>query len=179
MRSIEEKELCMIDVRRFGVGGFVLLVAACVNHAGLAQQRPATEAQRLVDKARQQTIDGDTDDAEVLIRRVVALHGDLNYKQYVTIMYVAIDRNQLDIAKLLLDLGASPDVGDNDGYTPLMKAILNGNADGVDLLLSRKANPDLKTRTGESALKFALQAPQDAANVKRIVASLRKAGARQ
>jgi hypothetical protein len=169
----------MIYLRRVpSIGCIILLICFCVARVGLAQQPPATEAQRLADKARLQIINGNTDDAEVLIRKVVALHGDLSYKQYVTMLYVAIDRSHLDIAKLLLNLGASPDVGDNDGYTPLMKAILNGNPEAVDLLVARKANPNLKTRTGESALKFALQGPQDLADVKHIVAALRKAGAR-
>jgi len=138
---------------------------------------PSTNTERLVDRARQEIVDGNTDDAALLIRQVGALHGDLNYKQDVSLLYVAIANQHLDLATLLLDLGASPDVGDSHGETLLMKAVLDGNPDSVDVLLAHKANPNLATRSGETALQFALKNTFPIGQ--RMVTSLRKAGAQR
>jgi hypothetical protein len=136
---------------------------------------PSTNTERLVDSARQEIVNGNTDDAAPLIRQVAASHGNLDYKQDVSLLYVAIANQHMDIATLLLDLGASPDVGDSYGQTPLMQAVLDGNADEVDFLLAHKANPNLATRSGETALQFALKNTFPVGQ--RIVMSLRRAGA--
>jgi hypothetical protein len=137
---------------------------------------PSTNTERLLDQARQEIINGNTDDAAPLIRQIASSGGDLNDKQN-ALLYVAIANQHMDVATLLLDLGANPDVGDSYGQTPLMQAVLDGNADEVDFLLAHNANPNLATRSGETALQFALKNTLPVGQ--RIVTSLRRVGAQR
>jgi ankyrin repeat protein len=46
--------------------------------------------------------------------------------------------------KLLLENGAQPDFEDNNGQTPLSRAVENGNVAIVQLLLAKEAQMDFK-----------------------------------
>ncbi len=63
-----------------------------------------------------------------------------------------------EIAKLLLDRGADPDVRDDDGRTPLMQAASNGHAEVAELLLDRRARIDAQNGEGATALALAAHA---------------------
>lgn len=56
---------------------------------------------------------------------------------------------------LLESLPELLDKQDNSGVTALMIAIQNGQEEILDILLSHKAQPDLKTKNGESAITIA------------------------
>lgn len=60
-----------------------------------------------------------------------------------------------DAVAQLLDLGRWVDKPDSNGLTPLMAAVLARNADMVQLLLERGADPNLQAPGGEVALGMA------------------------
>lgn len=62
---------------------------------------------------------------------------------------------------------------DADGHTPLMLAVLSGNAPQVDALLARGADPNTVDADGTTPLQAAVSNSQSA-----IAAALRRAGAR-
>jgi hypothetical protein len=59
------------------------------------------------------------------------------------------------IARLLLDAGANPDMGNVHGITPLIYGARYGNIEICRLLLEYGANPDLQDAYGMTALMFA------------------------
>ena len=61
-----------------------------------------------------------------------------------------------ELVALLLDKGASPDVGSVNGETPLMIAADRNHVEVAQLLLDRGANVNLRDRHGRSALGYAL-----------------------
>jgi hypothetical protein len=77
--------------------------------------------------------------------------------------------------KKFTDLGASPPNADKNGFTVLMRASAGEHASPeiVQALLDRGADVNAKTRTGETALDYALRNGDTP-----VVATLRKAGGR-
>jgi ankyrin repeat protein len=61
----------------------------------------------------------------------------------------------LKMAKLLLERGASVNVAQHGGWTPLQQAAAHGNVELVQLLLSRNADPAAKADDGRSAIDLA------------------------
>lgn len=57
-----------------------------------------------------------------------------------TVLYLAVERGSLDMAKLLLDNGADVNKCDIDGKAPLHVAVESGSLDMVKLLLENDAN---------------------------------------
>jgi ankyrin repeat protein len=60
-----------------------------------------------------------------------------------------------EVVTQLLDLGRWVDKPDSNGLTPLMAATLARDADMVQLLLERGADPNLQAPGGEVALEMA------------------------
>jgi ankyrin repeat protein len=95
------------------------------------------------------------------------------------------DRVPDDVMEWLLAKGAEVNATDNDGNTPLMLSAKSGSMSAVELLLTHKANVNLKNRSGTTAIQFARSLSENKkifnANLveERIVASLLKAGARE
>jgi ankyrin repeat protein len=58
----------------------------------------------------------------------------------------------------LLEAGASPDLADENGLTPLMAAAMQGNIDLVRKFVSGVTNINATDRTGRSALQYAVAA---------------------
>jgi len=56
---------------------------------------------------------------------------------------------------MLLDAGASPEVQNRSGVTPLMTAARRGNTDVVRLLLAHGGNPNTSDFTGRDAVGWA------------------------
>ncbi len=96
-----------------------------------------------------------------LIQFLVDKGADVNVadsaQQWTALAY-AIEARQLAIAKLLLDLGANPDVPDLFGNTPLWRATFNarGNDAPVKLLLQYGADKQLKNANGVSPADLAV-----------------------
>lgn len=66
------------------------------------------------------------------------------------------------IIKYLIEGGANPEIADREGNTLLMNAALQGDTDGVELLLAFGANPhttNLKTFTSKEAVKKSVSYP--------------------
>ena len=59
-------------------------------------------------------------------------------------------------ARILLYLGASVNLRDKDGMTPLLHAVRSGNSDTVRLLLSNRADPNARDNRNNPALIFAI-----------------------
>ena len=74
------------------------------------------------------------------------------------ILHYACLRNDVQFVENLLNLGADPNVQDNDSATPLMSALLyhgsDTNMDLLSLLLSLDWKPDTKDNGGRTALHY-------------------------
>ena len=75
-----------------------------------------------------------------------------------TILHHACLRNDVQFVENLLNLGADPNVQDNNGVTPLMSALLyhgsNVDMNLLSLLLSLDWKPDIKDNNGRTALHY-------------------------
>ena len=69
-----------------------------------------------------------------------------------TALHIASREKNFEIAKILIESGASLDVTDNEGWTPLMRASLAGDKDIVNLLLTRGVRANEINSSGESAI---------------------------
>lgn len=74
----------------------------------------------------------------------------------VTPLHVAAENGQSEIAKLLLESGASLDIKDGNGRTPLHFAAEHGKSETAQLLLQLGASIDAKDVTGKSAAEVAM-----------------------
>lgn len=72
------------------------------------------------------------------------------------LLYIAVPRGNLSLSRFALNFGASVNQRDLGSETPLMVAAANYQSDMVLLLLSKGANPNLRARTGRTALAFAV-----------------------
>ena len=63
-----------------------------------------------------------------------------------TPLHSAASSDHVDVARVLLDAGASPDARQSGGWTPLHAAAHNGSAAMVTLLLEAGADPTLDER---------------------------------
>lgn len=67
---------------------------------------------------------------------------------------IAVDRNDLEMVKLLLSYHANPNQGDQDGRTPLMTAIDNGQQKIAEVLLESGAKLEQKDDYGQNVLHY-------------------------
>ena len=74
----------------------------------------------------------------------------------------------------LLDDGKYPDLRQSDGRTPLMIAVLDGDADIAAMLLAKGADPNLAAPGGATALSLAKESGSAS-----LVSLLERHGARQ
>eukprot|EP00526_Cylindrotheca_closterium_P003225 CAMPEP_0113647790 /NCGR_PEP_ID=MMETSP0017_2-20120614/25322_1 /TAXON_ID=2856 /ORGANISM="Cylindrotheca closterium" /LENGTH=1578 /DNA_ID=CAMNT_0000559917 /DNA_START=812 /DNA_END=5548 /DNA_ORIENTATION=+ /assembly_acc=CAM_ASM_000147 len=72
-----------------------------------------------------------------------------------TMLLCTILYQRLDVAKLLLEHGADPNISDKDGDTPLIDASMYGNTNIVELLLEKGADPNVCIKNGDTALYIA------------------------
>jgi len=99
-----------------------------------------------------------------IIKALLAHGADIEAKTKMgdNILIVAIDAadaasdNQAIMpVRLLLDHKINPETPDNKGYTPLMRAVCNGNLEIVKELLKRKVDINTKNNLGQTALQLA------------------------
>ncbi|MBC8134612.1 MAG: ankyrin repeat domain-containing protein [Fibrella sp.] len=75
----------------------------------------------------------------------------------IAVITAAAQGGSVEAVRLLLDAGEPPDSIDTDnGYTPLMVAVVSGHADVVRLLLTCGADPTLRNTNGGNALASAI-----------------------
>jgi ankyrin repeat protein len=72
-----------------------------------------------------------------------------------TALYMAAERDRVEVAALLLDAGADPDRGQEGGPTPLYAAVRQHCTPLVKMLLAAGANPNIGDRDGYVPLAFA------------------------
>ena len=98
-----------------------------------------------------------------ILAALIAAGGDVNAKdrrEWTSLHFAAQDR-RAEAAAMLLDGGAMPDVGNEDGNTPLWVAVMHAAGDlrVAALLVGRGADPDRKNRHGVSARELATGDP--------------------
>jgi uncharacterized protein len=119
--------------------------------AGLTVLQSGLYAQSIFDAARL----NDT----LIIKHLHALHRDtINSKNEngFSPLIIAVYRQQADAARLLLQLGADPNVNSPEG-TALVAASYKGDLTLLNLLLSKGAKLDESNEDGVSALMYAAQ----------------------
>lgn len=91
-----------------------------------------------------------------------------------TALHSAVSRLQADVARILLEAGANPDVRQSAGWTPLHAAAMNGDLASVELLLAAGADPAATNEEGRSVAELAGESGDDA-TVERIRSALQAA----
>jgi ankyrin repeat protein len=76
---------------------------------------------------------------------------------YPSALMVAVDRNDLNMVRLLLDNGVRTEQADGTGRTPLRFAAGTGKVDILDLLLTHHANSNSRDQDGMSVLMAAVE----------------------
>lgn len=87
--------------------------------------------------------------SDILARRGANLKATNEIRK--TLLHYAVMHGDLPLAVATLDAGVPVNIPDNEGYTPLHCAIINDEPAAVELLLSRGANPALRTRNSAEA----------------------------
>ena len=93
-----------------------------------------------------------------IVKALIDRGADVNAKQMIglTPLMMATDTGNRNIVQLLLDSGACVDDNDNMlGAGPIHAAVSNGDDRILDLIMQKKANPDLQTNTGLTPLMIA------------------------
>lgn len=76
------------------------------------------------------------------------------YARYNDVITAAVMRDPAAV-KELLDDGKNPNARQKDGFTPLMIAVANGDANIAGMLLAKGADPNLRSQGGKTALSIA------------------------
>lgn|SRR5690554_516909 len=81
-------------------------------------------------------------------------------------LHFCVARSNSEIARCLLDRGASVDIQDEMGNTPLWRAVMNFRGEKnllevIKLLVERGGNPDKENNSGNSPRKIVLQSHRD------------------
>jgi len=76
------------------------------------------------------------------------------YSRYNDVITATVMRDRAAV-KELLDDGKNPNARQRDGFTPLMVAVANGDADIAGMLLAKGADPNLRSQSGKTALALA------------------------
>lgn len=76
------------------------------------------------------------------------------YTRYNDVISATVMRDRAAV-KELLDDGKNPNARQKDGFTPLMIAAANGDADIAGMLLAKGADPNLRAQGGNTALSIA------------------------
>ncbi|OMJ68260.1 hypothetical protein SteCoe_34342 [Stentor coeruleus] len=74
-----------------------------------------------------------------------------------TLLHIAADNSQYEIAEFLLSLGQNPDIQNDSGESPLHLAIFRSSKRIINLLLSHKANPNILNKDHKSPLHYAAE----------------------
>ncbi|MDQ6700773.1 MAG: ankyrin repeat domain-containing protein, partial [Acidobacteriota bacterium] len=104
--------------------------------------------------------DGDMEGVRTLIDEGADPNMRAGVNAWTPLMH-AVHKHQTGSAIALLKGGAAIDATMQDGKTALMMAAGYGHADMVRVLLDRGADAHLKTRSGETALTFAVLGSTD------------------
>lgn len=84
----------------------------------------------------------------VLLTRLIALHRSRQLLE-------AVQKGRLVQASTLVSKGASLEIKDNNGHTPLLIATLNNNRELIEMLLEKGADIAAVNKEGDSPLSIA------------------------
>jgi uncharacterized protein len=72
-------------------------------------------------------------------------------------MFYAIEKNNVNYARKVLQMNFDPNLHHENGYTPLAYAAIKGHAQMVQLFLRRGADPALPSKDGDTPVELALR----------------------
>jgi len=99
---------------------------------------------------------GDFDEVQTLLLECTTISINEKDEKSCTPLYRASEKGQHKIAKLLLELGAFPNIENSFGYTPLHASAKLGDVAMCELLISYGADVNLKTPSNLSPLHLAI-----------------------
>jgi hypothetical protein len=67
-------------------------------------------------------------------------------------LHIAARKGDLEISKILIENGANVNATDNEGWTPLMRAVMAKNVDLIKVLMNHDADPRKMNSVGETAI---------------------------
>ena len=117
---------------------------------------------------------------DVVILRLLLISGvsidfhDRNVRNGGSAIGKAAQNNHFGAVSFLLQQGANPNIQDNNNYSPLIWATMNGDRGIVDLLIRHHANLNLEERCRMTAYDWALQK-----NYSELARKLKAAGGRK
>ena len=119
------------------------LLLAVGGSVSVGAESPLVEAIKTVDRAA--------------VRSLLQKNADVNVPEAdgTTALYWAAEKNDLEIADLLIRAGANANARTRYGVTPLTMASLNGSATLIEMLLKAGADPNTATVEGETVLMIA------------------------
>ncbi|MEZ5198620.1 MAG: ankyrin repeat domain-containing protein [Bacteroidales bacterium] len=103
--------------------------------------------------------DGNTEQVQKFLQKDPDLLNAKN-QDAMTPLNHAAEGNQLEVAKLLLKMGADPLLGDNENSGPIHLAAISGSIPIIDLLIEHGVDINYKDDNGTNALQFALSRRQ-------------------
>ena len=97
-----------------------------------------------------------------LIDRYFSEHNDPNVRAASdrSLLFIAVLRDDRGLTRRLLDAGATADLADDAGVTPLMVAAMHGDLEMVRGLIGHTSDIAARDRAGHSALYYAVNASQ-------------------
>ena len=97
-----------------------------------------------------------------LIDRYFREHNDPNVRAASdrSLLFMAVLRDDRGLSRRLLDAGATADLADDAGVTPLMVAAMHGDLEMVRSLIGHTTDIAARDRAGHSALYYAVNASQ-------------------
>ena len=107
---------------------------------------------------------GHYDTAEYLAKAGALLNSPSRNELKATSLHSAAAGRHTRIVKMLLDLGADPNVREQGGFTPLHAAAQNGDVDTIRVLLLGGADLTLKSQDGKIAQDIAMEAGHEMAS---------------
>lgn len=125
------------------------LESRVVIHAPRANEREGVHAKLLADQSALLM------EIKALVERGADINAKLDNDKQRTGLFRAATLGSVDLLKLLIDKGASINVADSDGNTPLMAAAKNGLTDVCKALINKGADIDARDTRNNTPLIWA------------------------
>lgn len=145
-------------------GNSLLELAAGLGKLAVVKELTSEEAQApkaVMERAAAKAAENNQADAlAVLLDRGVSPHAVVNG---VPLLGAAAQNGRVSTMRLLLQRGADPNGRDEEGYTPLMQAVLSDYVPAVQLLMRSGADASLLNQEGRDAASYSRREEMDQA----------------